>query len=279
MNTTPLYESHLHTPLCKHAYGELEEYGEFALKRGLDGIIVTCHNPLPDGMAPEVRMSEAEFPDYLERVSRARRFFEGRLDIRLGLECDYIPDLESYLEKQVASAPFDFLLGSIHPHLDYYRERYACDEPGTFYRTYFHNLACAAESGLFDAVAHPDVVKRYYPDDWDLEGIMEEVKEVLDRIAASGVAMELNTAGLRGSIKEPFPGPEILVEMRERGIPVTLGSDAHRAHAVAANWEDAFDALETAGYTEIRVFLERTPITVPIQAARRQLVPPPEETP
>lgn len=122
MNATPLYESHLHTPLCKHAFGELEEYGESALKRGLDGIIVTCHNPLPDGMAPEVRMSQAEFPDYLERVGRARRFFDGRLDTRLGLECDYIPDLESYLEKQVASAPFDFLLGSIHPHLDYYRE-------------------------------------------------------------------------------------------------------------------------------------------------------------
>jgi len=67
-----MYESHKHTPLCKHAYGEPEEYAARAEERGLRGIIVTCHNPMPDGFSPHVRMSPAEFDEYLEIVNRAR---------------------------------------------------------------------------------------------------------------------------------------------------------------------------------------------------------------
>ena len=50
-----LYETHMHTPLCKHARGEPEAYAAVAEQRGLKGIIVTCHNPTDNGWAPEVR--------------------------------------------------------------------------------------------------------------------------------------------------------------------------------------------------------------------------------
>jgi len=67
-----LYETHMHTPLCKHAVGEPEDYAEQAQRRGLTGIIVTCHNTAPDGFSPRVRMSLHEFPDYVALVARAR---------------------------------------------------------------------------------------------------------------------------------------------------------------------------------------------------------------
>lgn len=273
MTSTPLYDSHMHTVLCKHARGEPEDYAEHARARGLDGIIMTCHNPMPDDVSHEVRMLGTQFPAYLALVERARRACEGRVDLRLGLECDYIPEFEPWLARQAESADFDFLLGSVHPHLGYYRERYATDDPMAFYRTYFDNVAAAAESGVFDSVAHFDCVKNYYPDDWQLEPLFGHIKHTLDRIAATGMAMEVNTSGLASARGEAYPGPEILREMARRKIPVTLGSDAHDPHRVGVKWEEAVDKLEQVGYSEIQVFLQRKPHAVPLAQVRRKLRP------
>ena len=98
MNTEPLlYESHMHTPLCKHAVGYPEAYAAVAEQRGLKGIIVTCHNPTNDGWSPDVRMSMAEFDDYVAMVEQAREMWAGRVDVRLGLESDYVPGVEAWL--------------------------------------------------------------------------------------------------------------------------------------------------------------------------------------
>ena len=92
MPTDPiLYESHMHTPLCKHATGEPEAYAAVAEKRGLKGIIVTCHNPINEAWGAKYRMDIDQFDDYLAMVARARQAWAGRVDVRLGMECDYYP--------------------------------------------------------------------------------------------------------------------------------------------------------------------------------------------
>ena len=131
------YESHMHTPLCRHAVGEPEEYAAVAEQRGLKGIIVTCHNPIPDGYAAGSRMFMEQFDEYLTLVERARQTWHGRVDVRLGLECDYFPGSETWLEKQLASADFHHILGSIHPHIRDYRERYHTGTMLQYQRTYF----------------------------------------------------------------------------------------------------------------------------------------------
>jgi len=272
MPGTGLYESHMHTPLCKHAEGEPEQYAAMAQSRGLTGIIVTCHNPLPDNISLNVRMEVDAFDAYLALVDRARRAWEGRVDVRLGLECDYIPEFEGWLADQTRSAPFDFLLGSVHPFTDYYLERFGVSDGGLFMRTYFDHVALAAESGLFDAIAHFDIIKYYRGDDWDLDVLSDCLHSTLDRIARTGTAMELNTNGLRCRLGEAFPGPVILREMAARSIPVTLGSDAHKPQFVASRWETALDLLEQAGYEDLQVYLDRKPHRVSIATAREALL-------
>src|SRR5437773_3243364 len=115
-----LYETHMHTPLCRHASGEPEEYAEVAVARGLQGILVTCHNPMPDRYAQGSRMYLEQFPEYIALVERARQRMSGRVDVRLGLECDYTPGMESWLEAQIASAEFHYVLGSVHPQVGEY---------------------------------------------------------------------------------------------------------------------------------------------------------------
>lgn len=269
-----LYETHMHTPLCKHAFGSPQDYGATARARGLAGITVTCHNPLPDGIGAKIRMDESELPAYLDLVAAARQELAPEVDVRLGLEADYLSGLEGYLEKQLASAPFDYVLGSVHWHMPEWQHRYwVSDSLRQLYDAYFDQLARAAESGLFDCLAHPDLVKNASPSRWDFDGYRDGIAAALDRIAATGVAMELNTSGRLKSFAEFNPGPAMLALMREREIPVVVGSDAHSPERVGDGFEDALDALAQAGYQELSMFQARRRYTLPIEEARQALRP------
>jgi histidinol-phosphatase (PHP family) len=266
-----LYESHMHTPLCKHAQGEPEEYAAAAAQRGLAGIIVTCHNPPIDGWSPHVRMAEAEFDAYVALVARARAAWAGRVDVRLGLECDFVPGMEDALAAQLARAEFHHVLGSVHPQIAAYRDRYFTGDALAFQRTYFEHLALAAETGLFDTLAHPDLVKNEFPQEWQPSALADTLAATLDRIAATGVAMELNTSGLQKRLPEMNPGPGILAQMAQRGIPVVLGADAHTPTRVAADYATGLDLLEAGGYTHVSLFLDRRRREISVADARQSL--------
>lgn len=260
------YDNHMHTPLCKHAVGDPVEYAEIAYQQGLDGIIVTCHNPLPNGWSKDVRMTPEEWPRYLETVAQARDIWSDRLDVRLGLECDYLPGfgIDDWLKRQADSAPFDYLLVSIHPQIGIYRERFWQGDPVAYQKTYFTHLAEAAEFGVHDCLAHPDLVKNVTASDWEVERVLPHINDCLDRIAAAGMAMEFNTSGWNKTIEEGNPGPLILQEMAKRQIPVVLGSDSHIPERVADRFDGALDWLKQAGYQDVSYFLQRQRHIIPI---------------
>ncbi len=266
-----LYDMHIHTSLCKHAHGKIEEYAEVAYQRGLKGIVVTCHNPTNDGWSPGTRMRMAEFDTYVAMVERARAVWAGRVDIRLGLESDYVPGMEQQLEKLHSMAEFHHVLGAVHPHLKDYKERYSCGDFTTFLHTYFEHLALAAETGLFDTIAHPDLVKVVAPSEWNPDRVMDVIRRCLDRIAAVGTAMELNTSGLNKIPAEMYPGRAVLREMQVRTIPLVIGSDAHDPQRVAAMFEDALNTSSAVGYTHINIVLNRKRREIPIVEARESL--------
>jgi histidinol-phosphatase (PHP family) len=272
MNIPLLYDSHMHTPLCKHARGEPEAYAAAGAARGLAGIIFTCHNPGPTPKwSHEVRMGLEQFDDYIEMVARARKAWNGRLDVRLGLECDYLPGLESWIEELLDRADFHHVLGSIHPQLSYYRAVFDLGDPLAFQKTYFLHLAQSAESGLFDTLAHPDLVKNVYPEKWQPDRLLDDIRRSLDRIAATGVALELNTSGLSKRVREMNPHPTMLAEMKARGIPVVLGSDAHDPGRVGGDFLPALDLLAAAGYTAVSFFLNRQRHDISLADARASL--------
>lgn len=268
-----VYETHLHTPLCKHAEGAPEEYARQAWKRGLKGIIVTCHGPLPDGLSAAVRMRPEELPVYFDMVAAARDAWKDRLEVRLGLESDYLPGLERWVGSLHQKAPFDYILGSVHPQISEYRDTYYKGSWPEFHRGYFAHLADAAETGLYDCLAHPDIVKNLGAEEWNLERLLPDICRALDRIAATGVAMELNTSGLQKKVREMNPAPAILREMRARNIPVVVGADAHIPGRVADRYEEAYTLLEASGYTHVACFLGRRRLDIPLGGARASLVP------
>ncbi len=266
-----LYESHCHTPLCKHATGLPAEYARAAIARGLKGITFTDHGPLPDGISAAVRMSPEQFDDYVAMIGRVRDEFEGQIDVRLGLESDYIPGLESWMEKLHARAPLHYVLGSVHPFLGEYRAKYFEGDWFAYQQLYFDHLAQAAESKLVDSLAHPDLVKNERPAEWHFARIEPSIERALDRIAKTGVAMELNTSGVNKSLPEMNPGLAMLQKMQQRGIPVVIGADAHRPERVGDGYAAALRMLQAVGYREVSYFLDRQRRSVPIADAMSSL--------
>jgi histidinol-phosphatase (PHP family) len=258
------YDSHMHTPLCKHAWGEPEEYAEQGVRSGLKGITFTCHAPMPNGFWPIVRMSESEFDMYLQLVERTKAAFENQLDVGLGIESEYFPGCEEAVTALHQRADFDYVLGGLHWQAKEYLGKYETGTIEGFRRTYFDHLAESAESGLYDCLAHPDLVKNYHPDSWCFAILKPSIADALDRIAKTGIAMELNTSGLNKSYSEMNPGLEMLGMMAERGIPVVIGSDAHRPHRVGEHFPTALIQLQDAGYTKVNYFKKRERIELPI---------------
>ena len=140
-----------------------------------------------------------------------------------------------------------------------------------YQKTYFTHLAEAAETGLFDTLSHPDLIKNESPAKWHLEEILPHVRECLDRIAETGCAMELNTSGLMKRVPEMNPGPEILFEMRYRDIPVVIGADAHVPERAGDRFVEALENLRAAGYETVSGFRERQRFDVPIEDALASL--------
>ena len=274
-----LYESHLHTPLCKHAAGLPGEYAAAAQRRNLKGIVVTCHAPMPDGYSSPYRMDWGQFDEYVATVAQATDEWRGRVDVRLGLESEFVPRYLGWIEKLHGQAEFHHVLGSVHCQMREYIEAFyqgtwplGDPEPWLdFQRTYFGHLADAAETGLYDTISHPDLVKNMYPEGWDVGAIMDDIRRALDRIAKAGTAMELNTSGRYKTVPEFNPGLEILREMQARGVPVVLGADAHQPKRVGDLYPEALATLAEAGYREVSFFLNRRRQTVPITEAAASL--------
>lgn len=266
-----MFDSHMHTPLCKHAEGHPVQYMEHGVAQGLAGIIMTCHSPMPNGFSSRVRMAPEQFNEYLTIVQEAADAAPEGFEVLLGLESDFFPGMEPWLRELHKKADFHYILGSVHWHIGEYMDAFWHGDTLAFQKQYFEHLAESAESGLFDSLAHPDLVKNASPVDWNFERIRPTIEMALDRIAQTGVAMEINTSGVNKSFPEMNPGPEMLTLMAERGIPVVIGSDSHTPTRVADSFAEALDHLSTAGYDTVSRFRERKRIDLPISRVRETI--------
>jgi histidinol-phosphatase (PHP family) len=260
MKALELVDYHMHTARCGHAVGELEEYAARALQLGLREIGFSDHLPLLHMEDASLSMALDELPLYVGEVHGLRARFPA-LPIRLGIEVDYLPETAPRLPALLDAYPFDYVLGSLH-----FVDGWAFDDPRNLddyegrdllalWERYFDLLGEAAESGLFDVLAHPDLIKKFgFRPEEDVSHLHERC---LDRIAACGVAVEVSTAGLRRPAREIYPDEGFLRECRERDIAVTLGSDAHRPSEVGQDFEQALALLRLVGYEEIAIFNER----------------------
>lgn len=199
--------------------------------------------------------------------------FVRSTDLRLGIEADFIPGAEEGIANLIEERDFDYVVGSVHflrEHaldMDDYSVWGSGRSPEEIWREYFRTLGEAARSGLFDILAHPDLVKVWGRDKPLPDGDLRRYYELaIDGIADSGVAIEVSTAGLRKRAREIYPAPAFLTMCLEAGAPVALSSDAHRPEDVGADYDRALELLESAGVSELCVFEGRQRRLEPVGA-------------
>ena len=200
-------------------------------------------------------------------------FVREETDLRLGIEADFIPGAEDRMANLLDGRPWDYVVGSVH----FLRDR-ALDvdewdvwegaaDPDRVWRRYFETLAEAAHSGLYDLLAHPDLVKVWGERRPRPEGDLRRFYEpAVEAMAEAGVAVEVSSAGWRKPVGELYPAPAFLEMVIDAGCPLALSSDAHVPDELGYRYEDALELLDGLGVGELCVFEGRERRLEPIGA-------------
>jgi len=189
-------------------------------------------------------------------------FLREETDLRVGIEADFVPGREDRMATLLESRDWDYVIGSVHflgdlavdhPGFDIWDHR--SHRPDAVWARYFETVGEAARSGLFDVLAHPDLVKvwgaRRPRPGGDLRRFYERAME---GIADSGIAVEVSTAGLRKPARELYPAPALLEMVLDAGNPIALSSDAHTPDELGFGYEQALEVLDGLGVREVAVF-------------------------
>jgi histidinol-phosphatase (PHP family) len=251
---------HIHTQLCRHAEGELRDYVERAAALGMDEMGFSDHLPFLGGWEPRHDLSDdwamrpGELDEYCDTVLGLAREYAHDLRVVLGIEADFIPETLEDTAAVLQQYPFEYVIGSVHIVGD----RFGFDHPEMagrlaaygIDRIHLESLELtrqAAESGLFDVAGHLDHAKKFGPPT-NAGAVKAAASAALRAVAAAGMRLEINTAGLRKPVGESFPGPGLLAEARALGIRLVFGSDAHSPEHVGWEFERAARLARAAGY-------------------------------
>lgn len=225
------------------------------------------HNPMAEPF-DDWRMKIEDLPRYLDAVEEARAQFP-QLKMRLGLECDFLPGGEAWIEKLAGMAPWDFLIGSVH----YLPQGWEVDHPKYIGRhagaadeiwvSYWQRYEQCIRSGLFDFVAHPDLPKKFgYRASGNLRRFYEPA---IAALADTGLAFEINTAGLRKDCRELYPAPDFLQLAHAANIPLLINSDAHAVTELTAGFDEAETLARAVGYMEVARYERRSRTFAPLR--------------
>lgn len=282
------YHMHLihdgHDEKCPYTLERIEEYLRAAESRGIGEIGITDHcyrfrefRPVMEHLITGEGTYEAvtewmtkhfyePLDEYVEVLVRAK---QRGWPVKVALEVDFIPGMEGAIREILGIYPWDYLLGSVH-----FIGKWGIDispdsgwperDVDKVYEEYFGLLVQAAGTGLYDVLAHPDLVKKF--GHRPTRSPLPLYEKLVDAVAKADIAIELSTAGLRRGESELYPAPELLELCAAKGIPITLGSDAHYPEHIGADFSRALDECERVGYAHFTRFEERNRTPEPLSA-------------
>ena len=249
------FDGHVHTKLCHHAVGEMEEYVQQAIRRGLRTLCFMEHLETEIAYQPPCWLEDEDFVAYFAEGERLKEVYGARIDIRLGVEMGFNPLAQEAIQQRLARFPIERIGLSCHfhfhagSHLNLLSrraqslDRLAALGPATVITTYFDTLIQAVQTMRCDVLCHLDAALRHLPGIRFNDGHCRQIGQLLDAVSAKGLALEINTSGFdyRGT---PFPAPWIITEALQRGIPLQAGSDAHQPSDVGRYFAQLPEYLE-----------------------------------
>ena len=286
MTVRGLIDYHLHTSTSTDAHATVGEYCDRAAALGLAEIAITNHMNLRTDkwhLTPEV-MAEV----WAEIQENQRRHPE--LIIRLGIEVDYFDDLHDEIAAELPKyadaigRPLDFILGSAHEMDDV---RFASKkqahrllvgaDPIPIYERFFDLMIGVVNSGLFDLVAHPDLIRRFsclHTPFTPFEAYSNAANAFIAQLVENKVGFEINVKGLVHPVEDMYPTQEFLVsylkqcEMAGKTPIIVIGTDAHYPDHLGTNLDVAAKRLRELGVHEVSTFCKGQRSLLPLPNVR-----------
>jgi histidinol-phosphatase (PHP family) len=232
-------DGHIHTRLCNHANGEMEDYVKAATRRGLKKIIFLEHFESDIQTLERIWLREKDFEYYFTEGKRLKKKYQDSLEIILGIEAGFNPfgldnmlsSLKSYPCEHVGLSYHFLFNGKNHLNMVSRRQESlkALAELGidNVLTSYFEGLQLGIESlPDIQVVCHLDAVMRHYPNLHFKDSHWHQIEKILATMTAKNIAFEINTSGfaIPGS---PYPKKELLRMAQQKNIIFIAGSDAH----------------------------------------------------
>jgi len=236
-------DNHVHTRLCHHAIGEMEEYVLAAIDKGLHKLIFLEHLEVAINYFESTWLTEVDFDFYHAEGKRLQEKYKDTIAIGLGVEVGYNPRVVDEIKRQLRMHAWDSIGISYHfletgaGHLNMVSskqvnidrlEQFGVDE---VIRRYYLDLLDAVEILPGQVLCHTDAVLRHHPDIQFTPVHHDLVDALLDAVARNKMALEVNTSGY-AQRDGPYPSMAILKKAVARNIPLVAGSDAHRPEDV-----------------------------------------------
>ena len=251
-------DAHLHTALSPDSDVPIDAHCALAVERGVAELAITDHVDFSPG-SPAFEYADHGARERMVREAAER--WAGRVAVRLGLEVTYERAREEEIGAYLARHRYDYVIGSVHV---YRGSPYEATRVGSFVAgrpldrvvaPFFAEVMAAIRSGLFDTIGHLDYVKRYLVPHLrpaQLAAAPELYEPLLRALVETGVALEVNSSGLRQAAGETYPTPAVVARYRELGgRAVVAGSDAHAIGHFGFGLADAYAILARAGFEEL----------------------------
>jgi len=232
---------HTHTYLCKHAEGTVADYVAAAISSGCSALGFSDHCPYPEDKNdtwPGIRMFIDEGQIYVKEIKEAAK--KAPFPVYSGFECEYDKRYHNWYAELRQRFNLDYLV--LGPHwVDVYGEFvYAPQlESSKDVHRYFDNMIQAISSGLFNFVAHPDLIMadgRCWTED-----LAACFSAVIEAAMDCNMPLEINGAGLsrqlvigEHGLRKPYPMDQFWELVVKKGAKVVCNSDAHRPCDVIA---------------------------------------------
>lgn len=241
-------DHHIHTKLCNHASGEMEEYVQAAVAKGLQSMTFLEHLECGLIYEQQIWLTEELFEQYFEEGFRLKKQYAGQIEVRLGVEIGWNALAADELLAELARFPFEhrglschfYFDGSRHLNMLSSRQEHidALSAVGAdkVLDAYFASLLEACAVIPCDKLCHLDAALRHLP------GIRLNVRhhgqisQLLELMRSKGIALEVNTSGY--AVRPlPYPAHAIIRQATELGIALIPGSDAHHPQQVGRYFE------------------------------------------
>ena len=258
---------HTHTARCGHAVGEDEAYVAAAVRQGFDILGFSDHMPWPykgGYRHPSVRMDVNRMDEYLSSVRALREKYAGKIQILTGFECEYFPEYMGWLGEIKEAKKLDYLiLGNHYDTSDEFGMYFGAVSTPQELRRYVDMTIAGLRTGLFVYLAHPDLFMRRWPR-FD-ENVRAAALDLCACCLELGIPMEYNVHDrylYPRTHHLDYPDASFFEIVREAGVPVLIGIDAHDPDEIEnpAQWDRADGELQVFGERYLRVLPRLTAV-------------------